>query len=99
MLVTPEQINSWHGHKWNKAIYTLANVHNYIREHPGSNTFEIYAGINGGNIPTDLEARKRGMMNTSSLLTVLKKRGKIRSEKPACGYKTRGHYSKYWVVE
>jgi hypothetical protein len=99
MLVTPQQVNGWRGHQWDRSIYTLANIQNYVRQHPGSNTFEIYAGINSGSIPTDLRARRTGMINTSSLLSVLKKRGKIRSEKPACGYKTKGHYSKYWAIE
>ena len=99
MLVTPEQVNGWRGHNWNKAIYSLSNVLDYVREHPGSDTFQIYSGINQGSIPTDLAARKTGMICTSSLLTCLKKRGKIRSERPACGYKARGHYSKYWVIE
>lgn len=99
MLVTPEQINGWRSRQGDRSIYTLANVHNYVREHPGSNSFEIYVGINGGHIPTDLDARRSGMTNTMCLLSVLKKRGKIRSEKPACGYKTRGHYSMYWVIE
>jgi hypothetical protein len=94
VLISPEVISGWRGHTLSLSVYTMRNIIDFVKNHPGYTCPDIYLGINNGNIPTDIDERKKGKQRTASVLNKLVKKGTLRGERSESD-----SHIRYWVVK
>lgn len=93
MLISPEQIYGWRGRNLTVSVYNMANIIDFINNHPGCTCRDIYLAIDE-KTSTDSEARKKGRQRTATVLNKLVKKGTLHREKS----ESEPHI-RYWVVK